>query len=75
LLPSKGEEEKQVHTEQIKANVTSTEVPSSTPAEETICEIHKVAMFRGVSKNKFDDEGNPKKYWWHKNAGNMCFGS
>lgn len=43
-----------------------------------ICSAHDEPqpMFQGVSKTKFDKEGNPKKYWWHKNEqGQMCFGN
>ena len=42
-----------------------------------VCSAHDkpVKMFRGVSKSKVDSNGNPKVYWWHKDAnGDMCFG-
>lgn len=48
------------------------------PQDRKVCSAHDepVTMFRGVSKSKFDKDGNPKTYWWHKNSeGRMCFGS
>lgn len=43
-----------------------------TPAKK--CSIHNVPLLRGVSKVKFDKEGNPKTYWYHQNGTSMCFG-
>lgn len=48
------------------------------PQDRKVCSAHDepVTMFKGVSKSKFDKDGNPKTYWWHKgNNGEMCFGS
>lgn len=38
------------------------------------CSIHDAPLLRGVSKVKFDKEGNPKTYWYHMNGTSMCFG-
>lgn len=46
--------------------------------DQKICSAHDepIAMFRGISKSKLDDSGNPKVYYWHKGEnGKMCFGS
>lgn len=48
------------------------------PQDRKVCSAHDepVTMFKGVSKSKFDKDGNPKTYWWHKGPeGQMCFGS
>lgn len=46
--------------------------------DKKVCSAHEtpIVMFRGVSKSKFDKEGNPKTYYWHKGInGEMCFGN
>ena len=39
------------------------------------CTIHQAELTERTSKDKFDDEGNPKTYWAHiKPEGGLCFG-
>ena len=38
------------------------------------CSIHNVPMFQGTSKTKFNDDGTPKTYFYHKVGSDMCFG-
>lgn len=46
------------------------------PEEKKVCSAHgePQVMFKGVSKSKFNADGSPKTYWWHKQDGQMCFG-
>ena len=52
--------------------------PRVVPVTDTLqatCEIHKTKMFKGTSKTKVDEFGQPKTYWYHRNTeGKMCFG-
>lgn len=38
------------------------------------CNEHGEAMEKGVSKTKFNKDGSPKTYLFHKVDGKMCFG-
>lgn len=42
-----------------------------------VCSAHDEprTMIKGKSNSKFDRDGNPKVYWWHRDNGQMCFGS
>ena len=38
------------------------------------CNEHGDVMEKGVSKTKFNNDGSPKTYLFHKVDGKMCFG-
>lgn len=69
---------------EIQAPKGEEEIPPATdeegakPAGKKVCSAHDepVVMYKGVSKTKLDDEGNPKSYWWHKDpeGKRICFG-
>lgn len=43
--------------------------------KEKVCQIHGVALKLGISKNKVNKDGTPKKYRFHIDENdNMCFG-
>ena len=39
------------------------------------CSTHNMPLLQGISRDKKDKDGNPKKYWYHPIAnGELCFG-
>lgn len=54
---------------QLTPNTTQPELQDS-----MMCHEHGEPMSRGTSKTKFDKQGNPKTYWYHKVGTAMCFG-
>jgi hypothetical protein len=39
------------------------------------CNTHNKPLLQGISKDKVDKDGNPKKYWYHPTEnGELCFG-
>ena len=43
-------------------------------ATDAYCNEHGEPMEKGISKTKFNKDGSPKAYLFHKVDGKMCFG-
>jgi cytochrome c553 len=77
-----GDEDNEVNSISDDKPLTTRQMAEEKEKQQTndtrVCSAHDkpVQMLRGVSKSKMDANGNPKIYWWHKDAkGDICFGN
>lgn len=63
-------------TNQNHPEVQDDEPPMPEDENTKVCSAHgePAVMQKGFSKSKFNEDGTPKSYWFHKVGTQMCFG-